>query len=284
MRIVFVLLMGLILSRASIAQQDSSNYQKGVARANAGNLDDALVFFSAAVDENPADPFAWYNRGITKTFMELHREAIGDFNKAIELQPGYHKAYLNRGISRRKLLDFDGAHTDYKLAIAASPNYAEAFYHRGYVFELLGNKDSACYFYSIAAAFGLKQIQDKMDICQKKSAEFDKHIIQLTKSSSSKTYGFSKEDPIKVGGSPLNQREYLMLLRDANGKPVRFERAGSCCGYKLKSAPLGMAMLDRYMIYYKDENGQEQKAGVFMTFYEYEEPMLLHGFKTIAKP
>src|SRR5258708_7649629 len=45
-------------------------------------------------------------------------------------------------------------------------------------------------------------------------------------------YGFTKDKPIKVGtpgmlGSPAAERAYFDLLRDDDGKPVRYRRLGS---------------------------------------------------------
>ncbi len=276
--LVYLLLLG---SLGSYAQADSSDYQKAVARANNGNFAEALIYFSSVVDKNPDDAYAWFNRGYTKAILKLEEEAISDFNKSIEINPSYKKAYLNRGISKRNLLNFAGAQADFKLAIINAPEYAEAYYHRGYLYELLENKDSACHYYKIAADFGLKQMQDKLTVCDDPKKTFDKHIVRLKKQAASKEYGFSEGDPVKVGGGPLNQREYLDLLRDINGKPVKYYRVGSCCGYKLESAFMGMALLDKYRITYTDEGGTEKTAIVFISFYEYEEPAVLFGFKTI---
>lgn len=275
------IIISLILSVNSIAQQDSTFYQKGVVRAQNGQFDEAIKFFDEAIKQNPEGPFAWYNRGLAKSFIDLNENALADFSKAIEIDPNYLRAYLNRGIAKRKLLDFDGAQRDYMLAISKAAKYSEAYYHRGYIFELLGNKDSACHFYKIASSLGLDKMESKLDICNSHGRDFDKHIIRLSKFATSKEYGFTESAPIKVGGSPTNQREYLSLLRDSWGNPIKYRRTGSCCGYKLDSAPLGMAILDRYLITYKDETNTEKTAYLYLSFYEYDEPQVVYGFKTI---
>jgi hypothetical protein len=101
-----------------------------------------------------------------------------------------------------------------------------------------------------------------------------------------KRYGFSSEYPVKVGkgpgGGPANQKAYLNLLRDAQGNPIEYVRLGSCCSYPSESGFLGMAMVDMYQITYRNEDGKKKKDTIYISFYDYEEPKILYGFKTIG--
>ena len=112
-------------------------------------------------------------------------------------------------------------------------------------------------------------------------------ITELNNTSDNEKYGFSSGMPVKVGtgpkGGPANQRAYLDLLRDPNGNSIAYERLGSCCGYKSENGFLGYAMLDRYELAFKDENGKMKKVVVYISFYDYEEPLILKGFKTVSK-
>ncbi len=93
-------------------------------------------------------------------------------------------------------------------------------------------------------------------------------------------YGFIPQRPIKVGGGPANQRQYLESLRDAQGKKVTYERLGSCCPYPSSSpgAMFGGGMLDIYEIRYKDAEDKKQKVSVYISFYDYEKPKAIKGF------
>jgi hypothetical protein len=107
-------------------------------------------------------------------------------------------------------------------------------------------------------------------------------ITELTKVAETDKYGFSPDFPVKVGmgskGGPYNQRAYLELLRDGKGKPVEYRRVNSCCPYKSKNAPFGdVGLLDRYEIKYKDKDGKKKKAIIYISFYDYEEPMIPVG-------
>jgi hypothetical protein len=42
-------------------------------------------------------------------------------------------------------------------------------------------------------------------------------------------------------------------------------------------------MLDRYEISFRDEKGNEKTEIIYISFYDYEEPKILHGFQTISK-
>lgn len=51
---------------------------------------------------DPANSFAYYNRGITKDRMGDFEGAVADFSSAISLDPGNADFYHNRGFSLRK--------------------------------------------------------------------------------------------------------------------------------------------------------------------------------------
>ena len=95
---------------------------------------------------------------------------------------------------------------------------------------------------------------------------------------SSALYGFTGTRPVKVGGSPANQRAYLESLRDGQRQPVAYERKGNCCAYPSENGFMGYALVDRYEITYRDEAGKKRKTIVYLSFYDYEEPMPLKGF------
>jgi hypothetical protein len=109
----------------------------------------------------------------------------------------------------------------------------------------------------------------------------------LTKTAEDDTYGFTSKKPVKVGlgarGGPANQRAYLDLLRDAKGNPIEYERIASCCQYESKNSPFGLGMLDEYKITYRNEKGKKKTASVYISFYDYEEPLILFGFKTVGQ-
>ncbi|MGQ0739597.1 MAG: hypothetical protein ACT4OJ_11095 [Bacteroidota bacterium] len=197
------------------------------------------------------------------------------------------KGEHRKGIAKRHLTDYEGAIADYTLLINEDPLYTDAFYNRGLVYEMLGKKDSACIDYKKAKDAGAKNLDNKIVMCGEKGPLKTNAILRLTKIAPSDKYGFTEKKTVKTGtgsfGGPANQRMYLDLLRDAAGNPVKYERTGSCCGYKSDSAPLGIALFDRYKITYIVTAGNSITAVVYISMYDYEEPMILSGFKTVNR-
>lgn len=274
---------------AAFGQDAKKFYKEGIEKAEAGKLDEAIALFSKSINLQPEDYYSWFNRGIAKNMQGLNEEALLDFEQSIKLAPDYKKGYLNRGTTKKRLTDYEGAISDYSYAIKLDPNYSDAYYNRGLIYELLSKKDSACMDFNKAMEYGLKSARKKVDNCNDttKSNLIVYPILRLTKTADSKKYGFTSDLPLKTGlgpdGGPANQRAYLNLLRDAKGKSIEYKRLGSCCAYESENAILGMALLDKYEITYLDSKGIEQKDIVYISFYDYEEPQILNGFKTVGQ-
>jgi len=262
-------------------------YEQGLEKAQAGELGEAIKLFDKSISLKSDEYVAWYNRGISKSMLDLYEEALPDFEQTVKLAPDYKKGYLNRGTTKKHLTDYEGALSDYSIAIKLDQNYADAYYNRGLVYEMLSKKDSACQDFNKAKEIGMKSAQKKVDKCNDTTKTATYSILRLTKTADNDKYGFTSEKPIKVGlgadGGPANNRAYLNLLRDAMRKPITYERKGSCCAYESKNGFMGMAMLDHYEITYLDEKGKKKKASIYISFYDYEEPQILFGFKTIGQ-
>jgi tetratricopeptide (TPR) repeat protein len=67
-----------------------------------GKYDLAIQDYTKALEVDPANSFAYYNRGITKDRMGDFEGAVADFSSAITLDPGNADFYHNRGFSLRK--------------------------------------------------------------------------------------------------------------------------------------------------------------------------------------
>jgi tetratricopeptide (TPR) repeat protein len=282
---LFVLFFPLII--AVYGQDAKTFYEQGMEKAQAGKMEEAIGLFDKSIELKSDEYVAWYNRGIAKSKLFLYEDALLDFEQTVKLQPDYKKGYLNRGIAKKRLTDYMGALADYSYAIKLDANYADAFFNRGLLLELLSKRDSACLDFNKAHELGSKSASKKVESCDDTAKMTIYPILRLTKIASDDKYGFTAEKPVKVGrgpdGGPANQRVFLNLLRDAKGKSLKYQRVGSCCSYKSENGFMGTATLDKYEIIYLDVKGNEQKATVFISFYDYEEPQILSGFKTIGK-
>jgi hypothetical protein len=87
--------------------------------------------------------------------------------------------------------------------------------------------------------------------------------------SSDFTYGFTQENPVKVGGGafdgPPRERAYLDNLRGPNGESITYERTGSL--------PFGDTILDAFEI-----KGLSQSVTLYIDEYNYTEPRAPVGF------
>ncbi|NOJ80329.1 hypothetical protein [Myxococcus xanthus] len=89
-------------------------------------------------------------------------------------------------------------------------------------------------------------------------------------------YGYSKNDPIHVGGGVDGEHEYLQHLRGPQGQKVRYERHGSCCVFESKGSPFGSGMLDVYVVTY---DGLEEPVMLYLNMYDRKDPRAPEGFR-----
>lgn len=110
----------------------------------------------------------------------------------------------------------------------------------------------------------------------------DDRTFELTEISTDPTYGFSKKNPVQVGGvdkmeGPLNEIRYLNALAGPNGEDVYYYRLGSCCPIKSKNDPFGagVVMLDNYLLTWE---GAKDTVSIYINMYDYGELRALVGF------
>lgn len=105
--------------------------------------------------------------------------------------------------------------------------------------------------------------------------------VDLSNTSTDGTYGFSQDNPIKLGGFLRGTKyegahiQYFDGLTGPNGEEIQIRRLGSCCGFLDASLPLGGGLLDMYQLSYE---GIEQPVVVYVNLYKYEQPKAPIGF------
>ena len=98
----------------------------------------------------------------------------------------------------------------------------------------------------------------------------DLQTYLLTKLSSDKSYAFTSENPVKVGGvkteGASNEYRYLNALLGPNGEKVKYFRYGSCCGFKTPNGMINdMGLLDRYGVCYE---GSKDTVSIYINMYD----------------
>ena len=71
-----------------------------------------------AIELDPEDALAHYNRGVARAEKGDLEGGIEDFTQAIKFEPNNYSAFLNRGLAKRSNGDSDGAIADYTRAEA----------------------------------------------------------------------------------------------------------------------------------------------------------------------
>jgi tetratricopeptide (TPR) repeat protein len=101
--------------------------RSGNASFDQGNLTQAIVDLTKAVEINPQLAQAYNNRGFAYTTQGNFPQAVSDFTKVIEINPMGTEAYFSRGYVYDKQSNFTQAINDFTKAIEIDPNFAKAY-------------------------------------------------------------------------------------------------------------------------------------------------------------
>jgi hypothetical protein len=108
----------------------------------------------------------------------------------------------------------------------------------------------------------------------------DENSFKLTLISEDDTYGYTEQNPIKVGGvknssGPLNERRFLNALLGPGRQELTYYRQGSCCPFKSRNGLMGSGLLDRYEVKY---DGLDKPIIIFINMYDFGELKAPKGF------
>jgi protein O-GlcNAc transferase len=152
--------------------------EAGVNELGAKRMDNAVTYFTRAIEANPTHRLSYMLRGTTYGVMGkyepaakdytkyieltkkpkaedyilrggcysklgLYDKAIQDYSKASELEPKNYRPYESLGYNYSLKKDYDKAIPYYEKAIALNPKSGEAYNNLGYTWFLKGNKDKA---------------------------------------------------------------------------------------------------------------------------------------------
>ena len=99
----------------------------------AGQYEEALTHFEAAITLNATDAWSWAHRGETYCKLQQYPQALADFNQAIALKADYAWALAHRGETHYQMQQYDKALHDFDQALALKPDYFWALARRGLV-------------------------------------------------------------------------------------------------------------------------------------------------------
>lgn len=97
----------------------------------------------------------------------------------------------------------------------------------------------------------------------------DANTYKITEFSKDKTYGYTVENPIKVGGGmmgPRNEQRYLNALAGPKGEKITYIRSGSGHPFETENAVFGTTgFLDIYEI---TVEGSDKKITLYLNMYD----------------
>ncbi|XP_043390478.1 serine/threonine-protein phosphatase 5 isoform X3 [Chelonia mydas] len=108
------------LERAEALKSQANEYFKGK------NYENAVKYYSEAIDLNPANAIYYGNRSLAYLRTECYGYALADATKAIELDKKYIKGYYRRATSNMALGKFKAALRDYETVVKVKPNDKDA--------------------------------------------------------------------------------------------------------------------------------------------------------------
>lgn len=118
-------------------------FDKGAARAEKGEYDQAITAFNKAVKMDRLYTGAYFYRGqIWEEKGEIDK-AISDYTKVLKLNPNLERAYEARGHAWHRKGRFDKAIEDYTKVLEMNPDHPDIYHNRGSAWGKAGNYDQA---------------------------------------------------------------------------------------------------------------------------------------------
>ncbi|XP_068634403.1 hsp70-Hsp90 organizing protein 3-like [Aristolochia californica] len=95
---------------------------KGNAAFSAGKFDDAVRFFTEAIDLAPSNHILYSNRSAAYASLHKYSEALTDAQKTVQLKPDWSKGYSRLGAAHLGLGNYEEAVSSYNKGLELDPN------------------------------------------------------------------------------------------------------------------------------------------------------------------
>ena len=143
---IVVVTMVLMLSFCDIFAQIEPSardfYQEGLSLHTAGNLTEAVHYYSASITLNPNQEEVLFNRALAYFDLEKYRKSLLDLNALLKLNDSDLDAYEHRGRTKYMLGDGRGAIKDYTYVLQHKPSNI-IIVNRGMAYRLINDYESA---------------------------------------------------------------------------------------------------------------------------------------------
>ncbi len=139
------------------AQREGHDYMRD------RNYRAAIEAYSRAIRNDPANPYARYNRGTAYMNYQKYDLAIKDFSRSLKLNPENTAGYLNRGYSYFMSGNYEKAVQDAGEVISRNPQNPVAYYNRGRAYYHWGKRAEALADFRKAYSLGAKHAKGLID-------------------------------------------------------------------------------------------------------------------------
>jgi tetratricopeptide (TPR) repeat protein len=142
-------------------------------------LEEAVVFFTERIKQNPNDADAYFKRASSWTIMGRPDPAIKDFDEAIRLDPKRPGIYVLRGNAWSRKKEYDKAIADYHEALRLEPKFARVYFNLGNAWRMKKDYDRAIDEYSRALGQepNLADAYNNRGLCFAAKKEYDRAIV-----------------------------------------------------------------------------------------------------------
>jgi tetratricopeptide (TPR) repeat protein len=128
-------------------QQGEDIARQALEATQKGDFAQAEIIWTQLIEDFPANPAVWSNRGNVRVSQNKLEQALSDYEQAIKLAPNAPDPYLNRGTAYEGLGKYQNAIDDYQQVLALNPNDAMAYNNLGNAHAGLNNWKEAVKYY-----------------------------------------------------------------------------------------------------------------------------------------
>lgn len=121
----------------------NSKHQKAEEVLKKGQIDEAILLYTEALNEAPDDCNILSDRAVAFLHKGDKLRSMADFNKAVTLDPNYSYRYASRAYAKQHFGDTNGAVEDYQKAVELDPEDSVAHNNLGMLLEQQGYKKEA---------------------------------------------------------------------------------------------------------------------------------------------
>ncbi|OXA81088.1 Tetratricopeptide repeat-containing protein [Flavobacterium aquidurense] len=154
----------LLLSILLINCKGDDYFNLGIFQAKNENYEKSIYFFTKAIEQNPNDNEAYFNRAYSQQKIGGKQlNVIADYSKSIELNPNDNEAYMNRGFAYMEIKQYSKAIFDYKKSIEIKSDYALVYANLGNVYKLINDNENACLNWRKSLNLGNKKVKRALE-------------------------------------------------------------------------------------------------------------------------